>query len=710
MKMPHLTKLITLSSLLLGVSTAGATVTSIGVDSTAGPNWRTSAQFETDHEYGTAGYVIFGLNEADAVYNADFDVSDANLLNAYNLPAGISVSTIDTNMGMWSGNGNFGTMEDPGNGNAITNAPVLANSSGTRQFTVTRRAATQLLRITVMMASGDNEGTEYTVALDDGSGSVSSNYAHVANGLAYHVFDVSDGNSDILINITSTPQNRSLMGIAFDTNTIDLSDPSDLNSNGIGDSWEEFYFGGVGIVDPAADEEPDGLTNLEEWQNFTHPKVADSDSDGLEDGEEVKTYSTSPTDSDTDDDGYDDKFEVDNLASGFDPLVDDSDEDPDNDGLDNAAELVNSTDALDPDSDDDTIDDGDEVGGNVNPYKGGILGVAPGDPTDPNNPDSDGDDINDFTEIDTANGFVTDPNNADTDGDGTPDNAEISNGSDPTNSASVPSVPDGLISVDLQGSPIDAAFAVEPVLMMSGFEPRAGIMTGVWNAITLPGHPNVALDPSFDLVDAKGDDSGVTFSLTGTVSSWTNAAGNDALANDYLFVNAGNANPSAAWEISGVTAQSEFTFYAYGGIARDMLLTVDTNGDGDLSDETPTSVGTVGLEFTGTAGSDGRIIGSIDPGNSGEANWGGFQLLYSGSSLDGLSVTDIVVTENDSIELTWTSRPGKSYTVEASSELENWVDLLTEIDAAAAPATATTVIVDRPAANETKKHYRVREE
>ena len=595
--MSKLTKLITLSSLLLGVSTASATVTSTGVDSTAGPNWRTAAALETDNEYGTDGYVVFGLNEADSVYTQPFDVSDTNAANSYNLPAGISISTVDTNIGMWSGNGNFGTMEDPGDGNALTSAPVLANSSGTRQFTITR-AASERFSITIMVASGDGENTGYTVAVDDGSGSASSDYTHVANGLAYHVFDVSDGNSDILINLTSTPQNRSLMGIAFDTEAIDLTDPGDLNSNGIGDNWESFYFGGVGIVDPGADEEPDGLTNLEEWQNLTHPKVADSDSDGLNDGEEV----------------------------------------------------------------------------------------------------------------DNANGYVTDPNNSDTDGDGVHDDAEISNGSDPTDSGSVPPVPpvpDGLISVDLQGSPIDAAFAFDPVLMMSGFEPRAGIMTGVWNAITLPGHPNVAQDPSFELVDANGDDSGVTFSLTGTVSSWTNDAGNDALANDYLFVNAGNANPSAAWEISGVTAQSEFTFYAYGGIARDMLLTVDTNGDGDLSDETPTSVGTAGLEFTGTAGSDGRIIGSIDPGNSGEANWGGFQLLYSGSSLDGLRVTDIVVTGNDAIELTWTSKPGRSYTVEASADLENWVPLLTEIDATASPGTITTVIVDTPAANETKKHYRV---
>ncbi len=708
MKIPQLTRLLTASS-FLGASTVSATVTSVGVDTTAGPNWRTGAQLETDLEYGTSGYVIFGLNEADAVYTQPFDTSDANLLNAYNLPAGITVSTADTNIGMWSGNNaNFGEIQDPGNGNAITNSPVLANSSGTRQFTVSR-ATSSNYRMTVLTASGDNQGTEFTLTVNDGSGAVISSYDHLVNGLAYHVFDISAGTSDIVIDIASAPENRSLMGIAFDTENIDLTDPSDLNSNGIGDNWEEFYFGGVGVVDPGADEEPDGLTNLEEWQNLTNPMGADSDTDGLEDGEEVNTHSTNPTDQDTDDDGYDDKFEVDNLDSNFDPLVDDSSEDPDDDGLDNAAELVNSTNAIDPDSDDDTIEDGDEVNGNLNPYNGDIFGVAPGDPTDPLNPDSDGDTIDDFSEIDSANGYITNPNSADTDGDAAPDNAELDNGSDPTDSASLPPIPAGLISVDLQGNPEGAAFNPDPVLM-SGIEGRAGFMTGEWNALNLPGHPNVALDPSYELVDANGDDSGVTFSLFGTISSWTNAAGADPLTNDYLFVNAGNADSNATWEISGVVSGSDFTLFAYGGIGRDMLFTVDTNGDGDLSDETPTNVGTAGFEFTGTAGGDGRIIGAIDPGESGEANWGGFQLLHVSSTLGGLRVTDINYTEDDAIELTWTSSPGRSYAVEVSTDLENWVDLLTEIDAAVSPATATTVIVDRPAANETKKHYRVRQE
>jgi hypothetical protein len=77
------------------------------------------------------------------------------------LPAGISdVTTIDSNIGMWSGNGNFGQMQDPANGNALTAAPVLANSAGTRQFTISR-VTSEAWRLTLMTASGDGEGTLY---------------------------------------------------------------------------------------------------------------------------------------------------------------------------------------------------------------------------------------------------------------------------------------------------------------------------------------------------------------------------------------------------------------------------------------------------------------------------------------------------------------------------------------------------------------------
>jgi|GEM_PF-772928 len=207
--------------LLLPAATSLATVALVGVDATAEARWRTGAALDSDAQYGTAGYVVFGLNAGDAVYTQPFDVTDADALNAYNLPAGITITTDDTNIGMWSGNGNFGQIEDPAD-NTLSPSPVLANSAGPRQFTIFREASAAF-RITFLTASGDNEGTEYSLTVDDGSGPVTSSHDHPVNGLAYHVFDVSAGADPIVVDIASSPQNRSLTGIAFDP--VPLTNP-----------------------------------------------------------------------------------------------------------------------------------------------------------------------------------------------------------------------------------------------------------------------------------------------------------------------------------------------------------------------------------------------------------------------------------------------------------------------------------------------------
>ena len=214
------------SSLLLTLAMTGAasaTVTVIGVDSTAGPNWRTGALIESDGQYGTSGYVVFGLNADNNVYTQPFEVSIDNPANAYHLPAGIEVSTADSNIGMWSGNGNFGEMQDPASG-ILTAVPVLANSGGTRQFTISRTVSAAY-RLTFLTASGDNEGTGYTLSVDDGSGARTSTYDHVTNGLAYHVYDITEGTEPIVVDISSDAQNRSLTGIAFDPVPLVLPPP-----------------------------------------------------------------------------------------------------------------------------------------------------------------------------------------------------------------------------------------------------------------------------------------------------------------------------------------------------------------------------------------------------------------------------------------------------------------------------------------------------
>lgn len=206
--------LATGAALLFTAGIGQAAVTLIGVDSTAGANWRTAANLETDSQYGTAGYVVFGLNQLDSVYTQPYDVSSANGLNAYALPGPVTISTADANIGMWSGNGNFGMMQHP-IGGSPTAAPVLANSNGPKTWTIARSSSVGY-RITFLVASGDNEGTQYDLSLNDGSGAQASSYDHTANGLAYHVYDVSAGTSNIVLNLASTAENRQLTGIAFD--------------------------------------------------------------------------------------------------------------------------------------------------------------------------------------------------------------------------------------------------------------------------------------------------------------------------------------------------------------------------------------------------------------------------------------------------------------------------------------------------------------
>ena len=62
-------------------------------------------------------------------------------------------------------------------------------------------------------------------------------------------------------------------------------------------------------------------TTVKKVMKVQTPLVADSDEDGLTDGEEVNEHSSNPTEADTDGDGYLDGWEV---AEGSDPADDDS--------------------------------------------------------------------------------------------------------------------------------------------------------------------------------------------------------------------------------------------------------------------------------------------------------------------------------------------------------------------------------------------------
>ncbi len=113
------------------------------------------------------------------------------------------------------------------------------------------------------------------------------------------------------------------------------SEPTDTDGNGLPDLWQLHYFGHLG-VDPNADPDGDGLSNLQEYLNHTDPTTADTDGDRMPDAWE--------------------------LAHGLDPN-DPSDAalDPDHDGLTNLEEYQHGTDPHNWDTDGDGVPDGIEA-------------------------------------------------------------------------------------------------------------------------------------------------------------------------------------------------------------------------------------------------------------------------------------------------------------------------------------------------------------
>jgi hypothetical protein len=107
-------------------------------------------------------------------------------------------------------------------------------------------------------------------------------------------------------------------------------------------------------VEVNTDRDGDGLGDCDERSAGTDVADADTDDDGLTDGDEVNTHGTNPLVADSDDDGLGDGTEV---ALGTDPL----DSDSDDDGLLDDVEVATDSNPLDPDSDDDGILDGHDV-------------------------------------------------------------------------------------------------------------------------------------------------------------------------------------------------------------------------------------------------------------------------------------------------------------------------------------------------------------
>lgn len=125
----------------------------------------------------------------------------------------------------------------------------------------------------------------------------------------------------------------------FDNVRLESISNDNPDGDNIPTEWETGEYLGVArgldpnVDDGALDPDEDGLTNFEEFEKGTHPQLADTDDDGindkeetitdplnadsdgdtLKDGDEIATHNTDPNDPDSDDDEFEDQAEV---ASG----------------------------------------------------------------------------------------------------------------------------------------------------------------------------------------------------------------------------------------------------------------------------------------------------------------------------------------------------------------------------------------------------------
>jgi hypothetical protein len=179
-----------------------------------------------------------------------------------------------------------------------------------------------------------------------------------------------------------------------------VEDSRDPDSDGL-TNYQEII---VRLTNPdLADTDSDGVNDGQEVTDATNPLIADSDGDGLTDGDE-KTRATNPLAQDSDGDGVTDAQEVNDATN---PLLVDTD----GDGLNDGQEKTRATNPLVTDSDSDGVTDGQEVSDGTNPL---IV-------------DTDGDGLTDSEEKTMA----TNPLVADSDGDGLTDGEEKTRNTNP---------------------------------------------------------------------------------------------------------------------------------------------------------------------------------------------------------------------------------------------------------------------------------------
>ncbi|MFP6874492.1 MAG: hypothetical protein VCA55_13410 [Verrucomicrobiales bacterium] len=182
---------------------------------------------------------------------------------------------------------------------------------------------------------------------------LSYTYTADASGMLAIRFDVQ--NSGV---VQGNPGSFHLYGL-----TNQVIDTDDADGDGLTDSFELEHTDpqSATALNAADDLDNDGLTNLQEFENRTDPNNADSDGDGLEDGDEIagagSRPATNPAKAGTDGDGLSDLAETNTGAF--------------------ASETDTGTDPAKADTDGDGAPDGEEVAAGSDPHDSGDIPPLP---------------------------------------------------------------------------------------------------------------------------------------------------------------------------------------------------------------------------------------------------------------------------------------------------------------------------------------------
>lgn len=153
-------------------------------------------------------------------------------------------------------------------------------------FTITPDTPTVGIEVKFAATASSTKGAITSYAWDFGDG-VTDNPIGLPKATTYHTY-TKPGTYTVKLTVMD-----GVLPVTV-TKTITIGEALDEDTDGMPDWWETKY----GVTDANADDDGDGLKNLDEYKAGTIPKgegAQDTDSDGFKDGEEVDR-GTSPTD------------------------------------------------------------------------------------------------------------------------------------------------------------------------------------------------------------------------------------------------------------------------------------------------------------------------------------------------------------------------------------------------------------------------------